>query len=107
MILWRVGPRRRHPLRERVEIVPTGSTKLIPYPAEGVVLSVLHLHPTVAAAAAIDALAVLGDEPLQPHQAGMAEQVGADLAVLEITEEVAVDAPCQQPRQVRLSHGQR
>ena len=41
-----------------------------------------------------------------PHQAGVAEQVRADLALL-IAQEYAVNPPRQQPGQVGLAHRQR
>ena len=44
---------------------------------------ILDFDPVPEPAAAIDALAVLRDHALQPHQAGVAEQVRADLALLE------------------------
>ena len=50
---------------------------------------------------------MLGDQALQPHQAGVAEQVRADLALLEVGQKDAVDAPRQQPGQVGLAHRQR
>ncbi len=51
------------------------------------------------AAGAIGAVAVLRDQAFKAHQAGMAEQVRADLALLEIGQEDSVDAARQQPRQ--------
>jgi hypothetical protein len=48
-----------------------------------------------------------GNHALQPHQAGRPEQVRADLALLEVAEEDAVDAPREQPRQTGLAHRQR
>ena len=50
---------------------------------------------------------MLGDQPLQPHQAGVAEQVRTDLALLERRQVDAVNAARQQPRQVGLAHRQR
>jgi hypothetical protein len=44
---------------------------------------------------------------LRAHQAGVAEQVRADLALLEIAQEDAVDAPRQKTRQACLAHRQR
>src|SRR5262245_24323799 len=46
-------------------------------------LRVLHLDPVIAAASAIGALGVLRHQPLQIEFAGLAKQVGADLALLE------------------------
>ena len=48
---------------------------------------------------------MLRDQP--PHQAGVAEQVRADLALLEVAQEYAVDAARQEPGQARLAHRQR
>jgi hypothetical protein len=45
-------------------------------------LRVLDLDPARAAASTIWALAVLRDQTLKPHHAGVAEQVGADLTLL-------------------------
>ena len=53
---------------------------------------VLHLDPAVEPAAAVRALAVLRDQPLQPHQAGVAKQVRPDLALLERRQVDAVNA---------------
>ncbi len=41
--------------------------------------SVLHLDPVRRSAGAVGAIPALGHHALQPHQAGMAEQVRADL----------------------------
>ena len=46
-------------------------------------------------------------QPLQPHQAGVAEQVRPDLALFEVGQEDAVNPPRQQPGQVGLEHRQR
>ena len=45
--------------------------ELIQHPAERRMLPVLDLDPVPEPAAAVVALAVLGDHPLQPHQAGV------------------------------------
>jgi hypothetical protein len=70
-------------------------------------IPVLHLNPAVASPAPIDAVTVLRHQPLQPHQAGMAKQLRADLALLERREMDAVDAAGQQLLQVGLTHRQR
>ena len=44
---------------------------------------VLHLDPAVEPPATVWALAVLRNQPLQPHPAGVAKQVRPDLALLE------------------------
>ena len=99
------------PFSARSLIEPLSSTasagrilKRIHHPAESRMLPVLHLDPAIEPAAAVDAVAVLRDQPLQPHQAGVAEQVRADLALLEWRQVDAVDPPRQQPRQVGLAH---
>ena len=53
-------------------------------------------------AAPVRALTVLGDEPLQPYQAGVAEQVWTDLTLLEVGQEYAIDPPRQQPSELVL-----
>jgi hypothetical protein len=45
-------------------------------------LPVLDLDPAIGPAAAVPALAVLGDHAFEPHQASV--PVGADLALLEV-----------------------
>ena len=70
-------------------------------------LPVLDLDPAVEPAAAIEAVAVLRDQPLQPHQAGVPEQVRANLALLEWRSMDAVDTARQQPVKVGLAHRQR
>ena len=70
-------------------------------------LPVLDLDPTIGPAAAIAALAMLGDHTLQPHQAGVPEQVRADLALLEVGQEYAVDAARQQSGEAGLAHVER
>jgi hypothetical protein len=47
-------------------------------------LPVLDLDPVIAPAGAIDALPMFRNQPFQPHQAGVTEQVEADLALLEV-----------------------
>ena len=43
----------------------------------------LHLDPAIEAATTISAVPVLRDQPLQPHQAGVAKQVRTDLTLFE------------------------
>ena len=66
-------------------------TKRIHHPAKGGMLPVLHLDPAVKTTGSIEAIAVLGDQPLQPHQADGPEQVRPDLTLFEGREMVAVD----------------
>ena len=66
--------------------------ELIHHPAKGGMLPVLDLDPAITPAAAVGALAVLGDHALQAQEAGMPERVRADLALLEVGEVDAVDA---------------
>ena len=54
-------------------------------------LPVLDLDPVPEPAGAIAAFAVFRDQALQPHQAGMSEQVRADLALVEVGQEDAID----------------
>ena len=49
---------------------------------------------------------MLGDHPLEPQQAGMPEQVGADLALLEGGHEYPLGPPAEQLRQVGLAQVQ-
>jgi hypothetical protein len=71
------------------------------------VLLVLDLDPAIGPPAAIAALAMLGNHTLQPHQAGVPKQVRADLALLEVGKEDAVDAARQQSGEVGLAHAKR
>ena len=50
---------------------------------------------------------MLRHQPLKAHLTGGPKQIGADLALFEGRREDAVGPPCQQPRKVGLSHGQR
>ena len=70
-------------LRKTIEIVPGASTELIPHAGKRWMGPVLDLNPAIGPAAAVDAFAALGDHALRPHQAGVAEQVRAVLALLE------------------------
>ena len=81
--------------------------ELLHHPAERRVLPVLDLDPAIGPPAAIGALAMFRHQPLQPHQAGVAEQVRPDLALFEVGQEDAVNPPRQQPGQVGLEHRQR
>ena len=58
-------------------------SELILHAAEGGMLPVLDLNPAIESTAAVVALAVLRDQPLQPHQAGVAKQIRPDLALFE------------------------
>ena len=46
---------------------------------------------------------MLRNQSLQSHQAGVAEQVRADLTLLEVAQEDAIDALSQQPGEVGLA----
>ena len=48
-------------------------SNLIHHPAERWMRPILHLDPAVRPAAAVDAVAMLGDQTLQPHQAGVGD----------------------------------
>ena len=58
---------------------------------------VLHLDPAIEPATAVRALAVLRDQPLQPHQAGVAEQVRTDLTLFGRRQMEAVNTAVQRP----------
>jgi hypothetical protein len=60
-----------------------------------------------AAAGTIGAIATLRHQPLKAKLAGLAKQVGADLALLERRHEDAIRSARQEPRQVGLAHRQR
>ena len=64
--------------------VPALFQNAILNPAERGMLPVLDFDPAIEPADAIDAVAVLGDHPFQPHQAGVAKQIRADLTLLEV-----------------------
>ena len=68
---------------------------------------VLDFDPAVRPASAIDAFPVFRHQPLQPHQASVAEQVRSDLALFERRNVDAVNPPRQQPSEVGLAHRQR
>jgi hypothetical protein len=59
------------------------ASELIPHTGERPMLPVLDLDPVTESTAAIGVLAMLGDHALKAHQAGMPEQVRADLSLLE------------------------
>ena len=77
------------------------STELIQHATERRMRAVLDLDPAIEPAAAI--LAVLRNQSLQSHHAGVAEQVRADLILLEVAQEDAIDALSQQPGEVGLA----
>jgi len=52
---------------------------------------------------AIEAVAAFAHQTLEPELAGVPEQVGADLALLEGCDEDAFASQSQQPRQVGLA----
>jgi hypothetical protein len=56
-------------------------------------LPVLDLDPAWRSTGGIGALAMLRNQTLQSHQAGMAKQVRPDLALLERRQMDAVDTP--------------
>ena len=68
---------------------------------------VLDLDPVRRPAGAIWPVPTLRDQPFKPHVAGGAEQVRADLALLEGCDENPIGAARQQPREVGLAHRQR
>ena len=69
-------------------------------------LPALDFDPAVEPTTAIGTVAVLGDETLQPHQAGVPEQVRANLALFEWrrtrrASSLARSKPLSAPRSVR------
>jgi hypothetical protein len=50
---------------------------------------------------------MLGDHALQTHQAGVAEEIRTDLALLKWREVDAVDAARQPPGKIGLAQGER
>jgi hypothetical protein len=58
----------------KVKKAARGLAELILHPAERRMLPVLDLDPMVAPARSVDALAMLGYQPLQPHAAGGLKQ---------------------------------
>ena len=58
------------------------ASELILHAGERWMLPVLDLDPSIRPAAAVGTLAVLANHALQAHQAGVPEQVRADLALL-------------------------
>jgi hypothetical protein len=68
------------------------SSKLIHHPAKRRMLPVLDLDPAIGPATAIEAVAEFRDQALQPHQAGVPEQVRPDLTLLKRRKVDAVSA---------------
>jgi hypothetical protein len=58
----------------------------------------LTLSQLVAAAGAVDALAMLGDQTLKPHAAGSLEQLRPDLALREWRHEDSLGSPAERLR---------
>ena len=82
--------------------------KLLLYcPAHRRVRPVLDLDPVFRASRAVGPIGSLGDDPLEPELAGLAEEVGTDLAAFEIGNEDALRPARQQPREVGLAHRER
>jgi len=73
----------------------SASSDLIKRPAERWMLPVLVLDPVRRSTRTIRPVAVFRDQPFKPHQAGMPEQVGTNLALLEWRQVDAVNATCQ------------
>jgi hypothetical protein len=59
--------------------------------------AVLHLDPVLRSAAPIRAVPTLRDQTLKAHVAGGAEEIRADLTLLEWADEDAVRPTPQQP----------
>jgi hypothetical protein len=69
-------------------------------------LSVLDLDPVRRSASTVRPVFVLRYQTLQAHQAGVVEQVGAYLALFEVSQEDTVDAPSQKSGEVVLAQMQ-
>ena len=74
---------------------------------ESLMLLVLDFNPVFRPAAAIGSIGALGDQTLEAELAGLAEQVRANLALLEVADEDAVRPARQQPLQVGLPQRER
>jgi hypothetical protein len=70
-------------------------------------LAGFDLDPIGRASATTAAISALGHKPLKPHEAGVPEQVGANLSLLKVTQEDAIHSPREEPSQARLSHRER
>jgi len=64
-------------------------------------LPVFDFDPAIGSSTAVNAVTVFRDQPLQPHQAGVPEQVRPDLALLERRQVDAVNAARQHQRNGR------
>jgi len=65
--------------------------------------SVLHLDPMPRPASLIGPVKALRHQALQPHVAGGAEQIGADLAPFERRDKDAVRPPRQEAFEIGLA----
>ena len=75
-------------------------------PLHGGVRRVLHLDPVRRGADAIGAVAMFRNQALEPELAGLAEQIRADIALLEGGDEDPIGAPCQQPGEIGFAQAQ-
>jgi hypothetical protein len=64
-------------------------------------LPVLDFDLAIEPAGAVGAVTVFRHQPLQPHQAGVPEQIWPDLALFERRQVDAVNAARQQPGHAR------
>ncbi len=87
------------------QFVPLGERFLHPFDRR--MTSVLHLDPVWRPSAAVRPILVLRDQALEPELAGLPEQVGADLALLEVGNKDALWPPCQKPGEIILPQVQR
>ena len=76
-------------------------------PRHGRMFWIFHFYPMRGAPSAVRPILVLGDQSFQAHQAGVSEEIRTDLALLEVRQEDAIDAPGEQSGQVSLAHAQR
>jgi hypothetical protein len=65
---------------------------------------VLDLDPVLRSTSAVATITPLRNQSLKPEFAGLAEQIWADLALLEIAHEDAVRSAGQEPGQIGFAH---
>ena len=76
-------------------------------PRHGRMFWILHFYPMRGASSVVRPILVLGNQSLQAQQAGVSEEIRTDLALLEVKQEDAIDAPSEQSGQISLAHAQR
>ena len=76
-------------------------------PRHGRMFWIFHFYPMRGASSVVRPILVLGNQSLQAQQAGVSEEIRTDLALLEVRQEDAIDAPSEQSGQISLAHAQR